>query len=151
MLHEVAASDLDLTNIVNPVRQLLRRVSFFAGEVEAIDLERKQVRVSHGFDHHHHDLPYDQLVIGLGSTTNFFNLPGLADRALTMKSLGDAIHLRNRLIGLFGKDIVQFQTFRAPTVSMNEEVMEKQAATSSHPQRHTKCASSSGASWSVLS
>lgn len=100
MLHEVAASDLDLTNIVNPVRQLLRRVNFFAGEVEAIDLERKQVRVSHGFDHHHHDLPYDHLVIGLGSITNFFDLPGLAERALTMKSLGDAIDVRNRLIAL---------------------------------------------------
>ena len=47
ILHEVAASDLDLTNIVNPVRQLLRRVSFFAGEVKAIDLTRKQVKVSH--------------------------------------------------------------------------------------------------------
>jgi len=100
MLHEVAASDLDLTNIVSPVRQLLRRVNFFAGEVEAIDLERKQVKVSHGFDHHHHDLPYDHLIIGLGSITNFFSLPGLADRALTMKSLGDAIHVRNRLIAL---------------------------------------------------
>jgi NADH:ubiquinone reductase (H+-translocating) len=100
MLHEVAASDLDLTNIVSPVRQLLRRVNFFAGEVESIDLERKQVRVSHGFDHHHHDLPYDHVVIGVGSITNFFNLPGLEERALTMKSLGDAIHLRNRLISL---------------------------------------------------
>jgi len=100
MLHEVAASDLDLSNIVNPVRQLLRRVGFFAGEVEAIDLERKQVRVSHGFNHHHHDLRYDHLVIGLGSITNFFDLPGLADRALTMKSLGDAINVRNRLIAL---------------------------------------------------
>ena len=100
MLHEVAASDLDLTNIVNPVRQLLRRVNLFAGEVEAIDLDRQRVRVSYGFDHHHHDLPYDHLVIGLGSITNFFNLPGLADRALTMKSLGDAIYVRNRLISL---------------------------------------------------
>jgi NADH dehydrogenase len=98
MLHEVAASDLDLSNIVNPVRKLLKRVNFFAGEVEAIDLERKLVTVSHGFDHHHHELPYDHLVIGLGSITNFFNLPGLEERALTMKSLGDAIHLRNRLI-----------------------------------------------------
>jgi len=98
MLHEVAASDLDLTNIVNPVRKLLKRVRFFAGEVETIDLEQKVVSVSHGFDHHHHELPYDHLVIGLGSITNFFNLPGLEQRALTMKSLGDAIHLRNRLI-----------------------------------------------------
>jgi NADH:ubiquinone reductase (H+-translocating) len=100
MLHEVAASDLDLTNIVNPVRQLLRRVNFFAGEVETIDLESKQVRVSHGFNRHHHDLRYDHLVIGLGSITNFFDLPGLAQHALTMKSLGDAIDVRNRLIAL---------------------------------------------------
>jgi NADH dehydrogenase len=66
--------------------------------VESINLERKIVTVSHGFDHHHHDIPYDQVVIGLGSITNFFNLPGLEQRAMTMKSLGDAIHLRNRLI-----------------------------------------------------
>jgi NADH dehydrogenase len=98
MLHEVAASDLDLTTIVNPVRKLLRRVNFFAGEVERIDLAARRVLVSHGFDHHHHELEYDHLVIGLGSITNFFNLPGLAERALTMKSLGDAIALRNRLI-----------------------------------------------------
>ncbi len=98
MLHEVAASDLDLTTIVNPVRKLLRRVNFFAGEVEGIDLPRRRIVVSHGFDHHHHEMEYDHLVLALGSITNFYNLPGLAERALTMKSLGDAIALRNRLI-----------------------------------------------------
>jgi NADH dehydrogenase len=99
MLHEVAASDLDLTDIVNPVRKLLHRVKFFEGDVQAIDLSAKQVVVSHGLDQaHSHDLPYDHLVIALGSITNFYNLPGLQERALTMKSLGDAIHLRNRLI-----------------------------------------------------
>src|SRR5215469_8043517 len=51
MLHEVAASDLDLTSIVNPARKILKRVNFFAGEVESIDLSCKQVVVSHGFDH----------------------------------------------------------------------------------------------------
>ena len=98
MLHEVAASDLDLTTIVNPVRKMLKRVNFFAGNVEAIDLPRRQVVVSHGFDHHHHSLEYDHLVVGLGSITNFYNLPGLEQRALTMKSLGDAMTLRNHLI-----------------------------------------------------
>ena len=98
MLHEVAASDLDLTTIVNPVRKMLKRVNFFAGEVESIDLPGKQVVVSHGFDHHHHLLEYDHLVVGLGSITNFCNLPGLEQRALTMKSLGDAMTLRNHLI-----------------------------------------------------
>jgi len=32
MLHEVAASDLDITHIVNPIRKLLRRVRFFQGD-----------------------------------------------------------------------------------------------------------------------
>ena len=98
MLHEVAASDLDITNIVSPVRKLLRRVAFFHGDIESIDLNHKRVVLSHGHEEHCHSLPYDHLVLALGSTTNFFNLPGLAERALTMKSLDDAIFLRNRLI-----------------------------------------------------
>ncbi|HXI84542.1 MAG TPA: NAD(P)/FAD-dependent oxidoreductase [Verrucomicrobiae bacterium] len=98
MLHEVAASDLDITNIVNPVRRLLRRVKFFDGDVEYIDLTRKRVGVSHGPEHHHHDLDYDHLVVALGTVTNFYGIPGLEQRALTMKSLGDAIYLRNKLI-----------------------------------------------------
>jgi NADH dehydrogenase len=98
MLHEVAASDLDMTHIVNPIRKLLKRVQFFQGDVEHIDLEHQSIEVSHGGDHHHHRLDYDHLVIGVGNITNYYNLPGLADHALTMKSLGDAIYLRNRLI-----------------------------------------------------
>src|SRR5260370_1957353 len=98
MLHEIAASDLDLTNIVNPVRKMIRHVNFFCGDVEKIDIENKQVVVSHGFNRHSHTLEYDHLVLALGSVTNFFNLPRVAEHALTMKSLGDAIQLRNRLI-----------------------------------------------------
>ena len=98
MLHEVAASDLDITNIVSPVRKLLRRVTFFHGDIESIDLVHQRVGLSHGHEEHCHSLPYDHLVLTLGSTTNFFNIPGLADRALTMKSLDDAIVLRNRLV-----------------------------------------------------
>lgn len=98
MLHEVAASDLDVTHIVNPIRKLLKRVHFFDGDVESIDLAARRVGVSHGAEHHHHELDYDHLVLALGSITNFYNLPGLAERALTMKTLGDAIHLRNQLI-----------------------------------------------------
>src|SRR6516164_6002900 len=48
MLHEVAACDLDITHIVNPIRKLLRHVQFFEGDVEAVDLEARQVTVAHG-------------------------------------------------------------------------------------------------------
>jgi NADH dehydrogenase len=98
MLHEVAASDLEIGTIVNPLRKLLRRVRTFVGGIEAIDLDRRHVRVAHGFDAHTHDLPYDQLVLALGSSTNFFGLPGVERCALTVKSIGDAVALRNRLI-----------------------------------------------------
>ena len=98
MLHEVAASDLDLTHIVNPVRKLLKRVQFFGGDVDDLDLPGHKVVVSHGAEHHSHELEYDHLVIAPGSITNFSNLPGLEERALTMKSLGDAIYLRNKQI-----------------------------------------------------
>src|SRR5882762_4882708 len=98
MLHEVATSDLDLTTIVNPARKMLRRVRFLAGEVEQVDIEQQRVAVSHGFDHHHHALGYDYLVLGLGSVTNLYGIPGLREYALTMKTLGDAMRLRNHLI-----------------------------------------------------
>src|SRR5262249_14906900 len=78
MLHEVAASDLDVTHIVNPVRKLLKRVEFFDGNVQSIDLAGKRIIVTHGIrDPHPHELEYDHLIITLGSVTNFFNLPGL--------------------------------------------------------------------------
>jgi NADH dehydrogenase len=98
MLHEVAASDLDITHIVSPLRTLLRKTEIFVGDVQAVDLTRRRVLVSHGSDFHTHELPYDHLVMALGSITNFYGLPGLEQHALTMKTLGDAIHLRNRVI-----------------------------------------------------
>lgn len=99
MLHEVAASDLDLTHIVNPIRKLLRHAAFFNGEVLEIDLEHRAVVVTHGVEGSHpHRLEYDHLVLGLGAVANFFGTPGLAERAFTMKTLGDAIALRNRII-----------------------------------------------------
>lgn len=98
MLHEVAASDLDMNHIVNPLRKLLKKVHFFVGDVDGVHLEKKEVIVSHGYDRHAHALTYDHLVIAMGSVTNFFDLPGLRENAMTMKTLGDAIALRNIMI-----------------------------------------------------
>ena len=98
MLHEVAASDLDITHIVSPVRKLLKKIKFFDGTVESIDLPQKTIKVSHGKEHHRHTLLYDHLILSLGSITNFYGNRGLEENSLTMKSLGDAIYLRNHLI-----------------------------------------------------
>lgn len=100
MLHEVAAGDLDPTDIVNPVRKLLRRVSFYEATALKIDLRNKTVTIEHGVDEHTHELGYDQIILALGSTTQFFDLPGVEEHALTMKSLIDAVRLRDHLIAL---------------------------------------------------
>src|SRR5437016_12065838 len=47
MLHEIAASDLEVTNIVNPLRKLLRKVEIMVGDVNQIDLPNKRVLISH--------------------------------------------------------------------------------------------------------
>jgi NADH dehydrogenase len=98
MLHEIAASDLEITNIVNPLRKLLRKVEVLVGDVNQIDLPNRRVLISRGRRNHSHQIDYDHLVIALGSITNFYNIPGLAGVAVPMKSLRDAIRLRTQII-----------------------------------------------------
>ena len=98
MLHEIAASDLEITNIVNPLRKLLRKVEVLVGEVNEIDLPNKRVLISRGYRNHSQEIDYDHLVIALGSITNFYDIPGLADLAVPMKSLRDAIQLRAQIL-----------------------------------------------------
>jgi NADH dehydrogenase len=98
MLHEIAASDLEITNIVNPLRKLLRKVKVLVGDVSEIDLPNKQVLISRSYRNHSQQLDYDHLVIALGSITNFYDLPGLAELAISMKSLRDAIQLRAQIL-----------------------------------------------------
>src|SRR6267143_797852 len=98
MLHEIAASDLEITNIVNPLRKLLHKVEVVVGDVNEIDLPNKRVLISRGYRNHSQQLDYDHLVIALGSITNFYDLPGLAEVAVAMKSLRDAIQLRGQIL-----------------------------------------------------
>ncbi len=100
MLHEVAAGDLDLSDVVCPLRQILKHVRFLQAEVDCINLEARQVSLAYGVGRHRSVLTYDHLVIALGSESNFFKLPGVEERALTMKSLGDAFILRNHVLGM---------------------------------------------------
>jgi len=66
--------------------------------VNEIDLPNKRVLISRGYRNHSQEIDYDHLVIALGSITNFYDIPGLADLALPMKSLRDAVQLRAQII-----------------------------------------------------
>ncbi|WP_179638499.1 NAD(P)/FAD-dependent oxidoreductase [Tunturiibacter empetritectus] len=98
LLHEVAASDLDITTIVNPIRKMVRRTEFIAADVNSINLIEQTVTIAHGVDRHIHILGYDHVVLALGSVSHFRGITGLEQNAMTMKTLEDAITLRNRMI-----------------------------------------------------
>ena len=98
MLHEIAASDLEITNIVNPLRKLLRQIEVIVGDVRQIDLPAKRVLISCDPHNYPQQIGYDHLVLALGSVTNFHNLPGSAEFALPMKSVSDAIRLRAQVL-----------------------------------------------------
>src|SRR4029077_16296523 len=107
MLHEVAAGDLYPPDIVNPIRRILRRVKFVQAEVEAIDLPARRVHCVGGVVQLKFELEFDHVLLTLGSETNFFDLPGVSEFAVTMKSLFDAAMLRNRVLALLEEATIE--------------------------------------------
>jgi NADH dehydrogenase len=119
MLHEVAGSDVGVTDIVQPLRNMLRHTRVAVAEIESIDLVKKHVHIVHTATERAFDVPYDQLVLAVGAVTNFYHTPGLAEHALTMKSLGDAIVVRNRVIDALGvADNLQDERERRTTLTV---------------------------------
>ncbi|MCU1239429.1 MAG: Pyridine nucleotide-disulfide oxidoreductase, FAD/NAD(P)-binding domain protein [Candidatus Acidoferrum typicum] len=100
MLHEVAAGDLEPVHISNPLRKLLRRVTILIGDITTIDLAARRVTISYGVRRLSVDLPFDYLLLALGSETSYFGIPGVAERAHGIKSLGDAVMLRAGVIAM---------------------------------------------------
>ena len=100
MLHEVAAGDLYPGDIVNPLRRILRHVKVVEAEARSIDVDARVVHCVGALARRTLDLRFDHLLLALGSETNFFDIPGVGEWAVTMKSLADAALLRNRVIAL---------------------------------------------------
>lgn len=102
LLHEAATGGVETRHIAIPIRRLrgYRRFAFRNAAVRSIDLESRGVRTSLG------DVEYDSLVLALGSTTDMRDIQGQEDRVLRLKCLGDAIALRNHVIGCFERACV---------------------------------------------
>jgi NADH dehydrogenase len=98
MLPEVISGTIGLTDVVSPLRRLLPGTDIHIRDVESVDLQKRTVTTSPGFHPHPHVIPYDHLVLALGTVTDFRGLPGLPEHALPFKNLGDAMALRNHVI-----------------------------------------------------
>lgn len=88
-LHEAAAHN---TRVTLPLAPLLRGtgVELEQASVEGVNLDEREVTLKDG-----RVLTYDTLVVGLGSVTNFYRIPGLAENASELKQLSDADEIFN--------------------------------------------------------
>jgi NADH dehydrogenase len=110
MLAEVVASSVEPTHISSPLRTSLRRTDVVRGRVDRIDLERRKVLLALGPGSPKGsprgtagEIPYDHLVLAVGSVSNYMGINNLQDEAFDFKTLGDAIRIRNHIIELFDR------------------------------------------------
>jgi len=101
MLAEVAGSTLEPSHISTPLRSSLRRTEFIRGRVNAIDLENRKVVLASDSPTGQLVVPYDQLVLALGSVSNYLGMANIEKLAFNFKSLLDAIRIRNHVIEMF--------------------------------------------------
>lgn len=98
LLYQVATSMLSTDEVVYPIRGFFKKannVDFLLAEVRGIQPEAKIVKTSH------EDVPYDYLIIALGSTPNFFGNKEVERNAFPLKTLQDAIRIRSHLLSVF--------------------------------------------------
>ncbi len=96
-LPEAAAGTLEPRHVVTPLREILDRAYLRLGAVVGHDPGARTVRLR-ARDGDDGGLPYDQLLLALGSVSRVLPVPGLEEHAVGFKSLADAILLRNHVI-----------------------------------------------------
>lgn len=95
LLYQVATGFLEPSNISYPFRKLFRNqpnFRFRMASLERIDVENSRVYLSNG------TLDYDYLVLATGTKSNDFGMQQIRENALHMKTIDDAIHLRNYML-----------------------------------------------------
>ena len=96
-LPEAAAGTLEPRHVVTPLREILARTYLRLGAVTGHDPERRTVELTTR-EGEREQLPYDQLLLALGSVSRVLPIPGLEEHAVGFKSLADAIWLRNHVV-----------------------------------------------------
>jgi NADH dehydrogenase len=107
MLAEVAGGSLEPTHISAPLRTSLHRTSVLRGTVTTIDFQRRCVMLDgdatggSSIELGGNEIFFDDLVLALGSVSNYLGLEGVERTAFDFKTLLDAIRIRNHVIDLF--------------------------------------------------
>ena len=109
LLPGAAGATLDPRHVVVPLRSQLSRTDLTIGRVGGADPARSVLKVTR-IDGHSIELPYDHLIVALGSVSRTLPIAGLAEHAIGFKSLSDATALRNQVLNCL--DIAESQEDR---------------------------------------
>ncbi len=98
LLPEVVGGSLAPSHVISPLRHLLRRTRVVRGEVSRVDCQRRLVEVSQPGSPHRLTFEGQQLVLALGAVVDVSRMPGMAEHALFIRNLADALELRRVLM-----------------------------------------------------
>lgn len=95
LLAEVVSASIPPAHAVAPVRQIARHTRFYMVNVTGVDFESKEI---HYLGEGSGTIPYEHVVFACGTLANVDLVRGMADFGLPLKTLGDALFLRNRIM-----------------------------------------------------
>jgi NADH dehydrogenase len=96
MLPEALGASVFPEQVVAPIRQMLSRTRFIMGRVVAVDTVARTLRASTLAGDR--KLDYEHLVLAFGDRARLDLIPGLVEHALPLKTIGDAMHIRNTVL-----------------------------------------------------
>lgn len=95
LLAEVVGATIMPGHVVAPIRQMIERTRFRMVNVTDIDFKKRQISYAGEVEG---NLSYDHLVLACGVSANLDIVPGMIQYALPLKTLGDALFIRNRMM-----------------------------------------------------
>ncbi|TAE38370.1 MAG: NAD(P)/FAD-dependent oxidoreductase [Runella slithyformis] len=100
LFYQVAMAGLEPSSIAFPLRkafQSKKNVHIRVGEVKSVNTEASAIETDLGV------IEYDFLVLAMGADTNFFGMKNMMENAMPMKSVSEALAIRNRMLENFEK------------------------------------------------
>ena len=86
--------------IASPSRRLFKGAHFHNAEIRSIDTEAKLITASRQMDGREQEIPYDHLVVSLGSMEDLSRYPGIAQHTMTLNRYSDDFKVRNHLLAM---------------------------------------------------
>ena len=107
LLYQVSTAGLAADHVAYPIRGALRKtdVQFRMGTPAKLNAAKNELTLSDG-----HVVSYDHLIIALGSTTADFGVPGVKENALGMKTVGEALTIRSKVMRSYEQMCAQGNT-----------------------------------------